>query len=330
LECDGKVSCAVEQCNKPMYVKILRRLLPYAAVSVLLWYSTKGICLSDMLRSLQRADLGLFVAVSLTGFVIWFFGEALLFARLFSYFHKRTESLELVPAIATFYFLQIVNLTLASSALMFFLNKHKGVAWSTAGFTLLFQGLLDVTLLGALALVSLCLGFDSPLREVAPYALIILVIGLLTAGSFLWFRPKAGFLKWLYERPALTAFRTARPRHYVILAMIRLPMFAADGFILFGELRSFHVKISLFQTLLFTPAVLLLGSLPFAPVGLGTLQVLFVKGLAGFAPQADLLAAALAISFINLVWRLPLGFVSVGLSKRQRLSGKGCRAAVLL
>ncbi|MBF6568423.1 MAG: flippase-like domain-containing protein [Candidatus Binataceae bacterium] len=313
-----------------MYWKLLRRLLPYAAVILLLWYSTRGIRFSQTLRSLQRADLSLFVGVSLAGFLVWFFGETLLFSRLFSYFHKRTEVFELVPAIAAFYFLQIINLTVASSALMFFLNKHKGATWSAAGVTLLFQGLLDVTLLGALALAAIFLGLDPPLHEVAPYAVIILLVGTTTAGSFLWLRPKSGLLKWLYERPALTAFRMARPRHYMSLVLIRLPIFIADGFILFGELRSFHVDISLFQTLLFTPAVLLLGSLPFAPVGLGTLQFLFVKGLAGFAPRADLLAAALAISFINLVWRMPLGFVSIGLSNRDRLSAEGYRAAVSL
>jgi uncharacterized membrane protein YbhN (UPF0104 family) len=116
----------------------------------------------------------------------------------------------------------------------------------------------------------------------------------------------------VYERPALNSFRSARPEHYAKLVGIRLAMFVADGLILFGELRSFHVHISLYQGLLFSPVALLVGSLPLAPVGLGTLQFAMVKGLAGFAAPSDLLAAALAISFINLVWRVPLGVLSAG------------------
>ncbi|MHB8382116.1 MAG: lysylphosphatidylglycerol synthase transmembrane domain-containing protein [Candidatus Binataceae bacterium] len=307
-----------------------RRLLAYAAVALLLWYSMRGIRLSDTLAALRRADLLIFLPISLAGFLIWFFGETLLFARLFSYFHKPTRFRELLPANAGFYFLQLVNLTIANSALMFFLNQRKDVPWTAAGFTLLFQGFLDITLLGAMALLAVALGLDSPLAAVAPYALVVLLGGLIAAVTFLSLRPKSGLGKWLYRRPALATFRQARPYHYLVLSLIRLPIFLAEGFILYGELHSFHVPIPLYQAMLFAPAALLVGSLPLAPVGLGTLQLVFVKGLAAFAPEADLFAVAMAISFANLIWRLPLGLISIGWSARDQVQASGTCATVSL
>lgn len=289
-----------------------RNLCAYGVAALLIWYCARGVNLGAMLRALGRADLKFFIPISLAGFLIWFFGENLLYARLFSYFHKRTGFRELLPANAAFFFLQLLNLAVANCALLFFLKRRKHVPWSAGGFTLIFLGLLDVTLLAAMALTAIMLGLNSPLRSIAPYAAVVMLAGVGIAGWFLWCRPRSRAARWVYERPALSSFRSARPAHYAKLVGIRLAMFVADGFILFGELRSFHVHLSLYQGLLFSPIALLVGSLPLAPVGLGTLQFAMVKGLAGFAAPSDLLAAALAISFINLVWRAPLGVLSVG------------------
>lgn len=274
-----------------------------------------------MLRAFGLADLRLFIPISLAGFLIWFFGENLLYARLFSYFHERTGFRELLPISAAFFFLQLINIALANGALLFFLNRRKRVAWSAGGFTLMFLGLLDVTLLAAMVLAAILLGLDSPLRTIAPYALALVLAGVAIAGLFLWWRPRSPAARWVYERPALSSFRSARPTHYASLTGIRLAMFAADGFILFGELRSFHIHISLCHGLLFAPVALLVGSLPLAPVGFGTLQFAIVRGLAGFAARSDLLAAALAISMINLIWRIPLGVLSASAMSAAQAAG---------
>jgi uncharacterized membrane protein YbhN (UPF0104 family) len=256
--------------------------------------------------------LRVFIPVSLAGFLVWFFGENLLFARLFSYFQRPTGFQELLRANAAHYFLQITNVAVSSGALILFLNRRKGVALGAAGLTLMFQGLLDFALLAAMSLVAMYLGLNSPLRVMAPYAAVVLAAGLTIALGFRWWKPTWRPMRWLYERPAFSTFHAARLSHYVSLSLIRVPIFLVEGFVLYGELHSFHVQIPLVQAVLFSPVALLVGSLPLAPVGLGTLQLVFVKGLAGFAPESDLLAAALAISFINLVWRVPLGMVSYG------------------
>jgi uncharacterized membrane protein YbhN (UPF0104 family) len=283
----------------------------YAIAVALIWYAARGAHVADVLAALSKADVWLFVPVSFAGFLMWFFGETLLFARLFSYFHKPTRFRELLSANAAQYFLQLANVAVASAALIVFLNRRKGVSWSTAGLTLMFQGLLDFALLAALSLLAVCLGLNSPLTLAAPFAAAVLAAGTLVALSLRWWRPKLRAAKWLYELPSLSTFRAARLSHYLRLSLIRVPIFLAEGLVLYGQLRSFHINISFVQATLFSPVALLVGSLPLAPAGLGTTQLVFVKGLARFAPGSDLLAASLAISFISLLWRLPLALVVV-------------------
>lgn len=285
-----------------------RRLCAYSVVALLIWYSARGISVASVVRAVQHANLELFLPVSLGGFLVWFFGESLLFARLFSYFHERTTFREVIPANAAHYFLQLTNVAVASGALLIFLNRRKSVPWTAAGFTLLFQGFLDAILLAVMTLTAVFLGLDSPLRVLAPCAALIFLVGVAIAAYFLcWKEPHYGTARWLQEPSALMSFRAARLFHYWNLTLIRAPIFIADGFCLYGELRSFHVRLSLFQALLFSPVSLLVGSLPLAPLGLGTVQVVFVKGLGGFAPSSDLLATAFAISVAGLVWRILLG-----------------------
>lgn len=287
-----------------------RSLGAYFAAVLLVWYCARGVDFRGALAAFRQANLALFVPVSLVGFLVWFFGESLLFSCLFTYFHKRTDFLEVIPANAAYYFLQLINLAVANGALLFFLNRRKGASWSVAGFILLFQGFLDLMLLAAMTLIAVPLGLDSPLKMMAPYAAAALLAGLILVACFLLPRPASGLVRWVYERPALSGFRTARLSHYIKLTLIRAPIFLIEGLVLYGELRSFHIHLSLFQALLFSPVSLLVGSLPLAPVGLGTLQFVLVKGLAGFAPKAVLLTAGLAISGANLLWRLPLGLLS--------------------
>src|SRR2546429_222221 len=75
---------------------------------------------------------------------------------------------------------------------------------------------------------------------------------------WMWWRPQTRFGEWLHSRPALVAFRHARPEHYLKLGSIRAPIFIAQAFLLYLELASFNVHVPLAQVLAFAPAVLFL------------------------------------------------------------------------
>jgi uncharacterized membrane protein YbhN (UPF0104 family) len=107
-----------------------------------------------LLKDLGNANLLWFVPTTLVSFCIWFFGENLLFTRLFSHFHAQTGYVELLPATGAAYFLRLINALVSDGALILFLHRRKNVPWLAASVTFLFLGFIDGYVFSFLAVVS--------------------------------------------------------------------------------------------------------------------------------------------------------------------------------
>jgi uncharacterized membrane protein YbhN (UPF0104 family) len=289
---------------------LLQGGLVYSAAGAIVWYVARDVSWTHVARAASEADPWLFTAASLGSFICWFVGETVLYAYLFSSFHRRTSFLELVPTIAVVYFGQIVNSIVASAALVLFLRARKRVPWLTAGCTLMFQAYVDMMLLAMLSLVAIALVPTSPIRPGLDYAAGTFgALSLITIFWLLW-QPRKGLGRWLYDRPAMVSFRRARVSHYLTLGAIRLAIFLAAGIALYGQFASFHLQVPLLQVLALTPFVIAVGNLPISPAGIGTTQLVFVLGFSHFATKPELLAVSLAASALNFLFRIPLGFFS--------------------
>lgn len=289
---------------------VLQSLVAYAIAAAIVWYAARGVSWRQVADAANHATLWLFVAVSLGGFLCWFIGETVLFSRLFSYFHTPTTVPELLPTMAAVYFLQMINSYIASGALVLFLHTRKHLPWLTAGCTLLFQACVDVMLLAPLSLLAIVLVPTSPIRPGLNYVAGVFVMGCLITVFWLFWGPRlrpGNWLRWLYERPSLVSFRTARLSHVIKLLAIRLPIVLGAGFALYGQFVSFHVRIPLVQVLALTPLIVAIGNAPFLPGGIGTTQLVFTIGFSRFASYDDLFALSLAVSAFNLLARIPMG-----------------------
>lgn len=296
-----------------------RTVLSYLVAGGIIWWVARGIRPAALAGQLAHARAGLFLATAALATAAWFFGEAVLLSRLFTYFHHRTGVREMIVPMGAQYFLQTVNAGLASSALIVFLKRCKGVPWLTGGFTLLFQAFIDFTVMVLMALVGLA---AAPV--VHPHALgwgLVAVLGALWSVAWFWMRgrPRSAFGQWLYDRPSMRSFRQARLSYFVSLSLIRAIIFAMQGFALYFEMRAFHIHVPLQMALAFTPVILLITSLPLAPVGLGTEQAAMVLCFHAFAPAADLIAMSLAVSVSNILFRM--GFGAIYLRPYLRLVG---------
>lgn len=286
---------------------VVRRLAAYIiAIAIICWLA-RGLKGVDLMHALQRANLWIFIPACALSVVCWLIGETFLYAKLFSYFHGRTTFSEMLPVNAVQEFLQAVNTVAASSALVLFVHRRKGAPWLTAGCTLLFQAFIDLQVIAWVALAG---------ALVVPAALFGMpwyypALAVVTASLFAWFwkrgLPHAPALRWLYERPSMSAFRAADLTHYLRLMLIRLPIFLAQALVLYFELIAFGLHVPLVYLVAFVPALILLGTLPIAPAGLGPRQAIVVLGLSAFGSRVDLLALSLGHSIISLILRLPLG-----------------------
>jgi hypothetical protein len=289
-----------------------KTLLAYAAAGAIIWFVSRGISLAAMTNAISHAHLALFLGTSAGALAVWLLGETLLFSRLFTYFHRRTGFREVLIPNATQYFLQIVNLAVAHSAMILLLSRRKGVPLLTAGCTMLFQGFVDFQVLVLMALAGLALTPSFPLRA-TPWYLIAVFAGLCLA-SWFWMRgrPASGLACYVYDLPAMSAFRRARPWHYVRLVALRAPIFALQGLVLYLQMLAFHIHVPIGLVVGLTPLIMLVTSIPLTPVGLGSEQAAILLCFHSFGTRADLLTLSLAVSLTNLIFRMALG---VGLVK---------------
>jgi uncharacterized membrane protein YbhN (UPF0104 family) len=203
-----------------------------------------------------------------------------------------------------------VNSYVASGAFVLFLHARKRVPWIMAGCTLLFQAYLDAMLLAALALIAMVLVPTSPIRVGLGYAAGALGAGCLIASFFLLWGARLSFGNWLrtiYEWPSMASFRMARPSQYFKLFGIRFLIILGAGFALYGQFVSFHIGISLAQTLALTPFIVAIGNSALSPGGVGTTQLVFTLAFARFASKDALFALSLAVTVFNFIVRIPMG-----------------------
>lgn len=308
-------------CLRWMRRGLLHTLSAYALAFAIIWYLARDIAPAQLLQSFSMANLWLFLPASLGSFAVWFGGETLLFACLFSYFHTRISFREILPANAAQYFLQLVNSALGGTALVTFVNRRKGVPFLAAGCTLLFQGLLDFQIMAAMALVAAVLEPGSIVSRYWYLPAAVLAGLLLNTGFWMRGRPRSHLGRWFYDRPSMQAFRMAEPVHYARLGGIRIVIFLAYGVMLYLQIRGFRVRVHPSQVFAVLPAMLFFDGLPFTPVGLGPVQALLVTGLQPYAPPARLLAMALSVSFMNIAFQAPLGLGSAGAFAREVTEG---------
>ena len=158
-----------------MRKRALQNLVAYMVAAAVVYYAARSVSWSQVVEASNHARIWLFLGVSLGGFLCWFVGETFLYSRLFSYFHGPTRARELLPTMATVYFLQLINSYVAGSAYLLFLHTRKRVPWIMGGCTLLFQAYIDVILLAILSLVAIVFVPTSPIRFGRYYAAGIVV-----------------------------------------------------------------------------------------------------------------------------------------------------------
>jgi hypothetical protein len=299
---------------------MLQNLLIWLIAAGLVVYLARGLSLRQLADTLAHCDLTLFLLANISALLIRWLADTYLLATLFSFFHGRTTYREVLPASTAQYFLQSVSVLVADGALVLFLHQRKGVEWITAGWTIAFQGFVDAILIAAITVTAALLIPWSPIRLALPYAAMALAFFVCVAAWWMHGRSISRPGRWLRARRGMRAFRAARPYHYIALATIRLIIFVPNVIAYYFYFASFRLKVPLAAVLALSPALMFAQNAPVLPSGLGLLQAIIVDGFARFAHRNDLLAAALGVSIVQLLCRLPMGLGMAGVFARTVLA----------
>src|SRR5271156_873481 len=96
--------------------ELIMRGATYAIAGGLLWGLVRNLSAARIAAAWGRANLWILLAACGLSVSCWVIGEALLYSRLISYFHRRTSFREMLPINAAQEFLQIVNKAAAGTS----------------------------------------------------------------------------------------------------------------------------------------------------------------------------------------------------------------------
>ncbi len=290
-------------------------------IAIVVWVA-RGISVAQLTQGLTQARMALFVPVCLASVAIWVIGDTWLYARLFSYFGVPTRFREMLPALVAHEFFQAVNGVAAGTAVVTMIYRRKRVDFIAAGAILMFQGVIDLQVIAAMALAATLIAPQS-IPELSLSA-AVLFLGASCVFALLWLcgSRMASWERLAFIGPLFAVLKHARAADGLKLAAMRSLIFVLQGAVLYLELISFHIRVPLGLVMVGLPVVLIAGALPIVPSGLGPRQAAIVAIFSGFGSRAALLTMALAHTAVVMVVRVTLGLLSTDLIAREVFASK--------
>ena len=171
----------------------------------------------------------------------------------------------MLPIRASAYILSLVNEQVGKGAMTLYLLRHHKVPGWRALSSMILLGLMEIFQLLLFSAIGVALNFHLVVEASSDWPLdIILPAVMIFAFAYLplhiaYFRTGAGGLR---EKPILTAFRQARPVHYLLIVLFKAPNLIGAVIVYTFALDLFQVEVSLGQMLAFLPVIFLAAALP--------------------------------------------------------------------
>jgi hypothetical protein len=309
------------------------RFLPWLLTIVIFAILFARIPLPKVLAALQRVQVLPYLALMLPYSVLYCLIDSFVLTRAIQWFQRRVPYRRIIPVRASSYILSILNPGLGQGAAAFYIHRREHLPfWAVAG-TILFIGIMEICQLALYAGIGIA-GFHTHLA--LAFAPIYLVLGAaLTLGLLVLHRgvaPVQRALTWLGRRlrrdptyvaridfqqvPLVRPLTMARPRHYLLTILYKLPLFLCAIMLHHLALRLFGVYVPLIDLFTFLPIVFLVASLPVTVAHLGTSQAAWLYFFAAYGSEATILAYSLVAHVTFMVLNALLGLACLPLALR--------------
>jgi hypothetical protein len=285
----------------------LGRILPWVVTIALLVFVVRSTSLPDLLQATRSAAP--WTVPALAGIILLvYLADSLAIWKTFGWFVARLGFREVLVVRGATYLLALLNYTLGQGAMVYFVNRTRGVPiLRGTGTVLLIMGInLLVLLFMASAGVATGVPVPAVFKVVLPFAYVGL--GLYVLVHLL--RPR-----WLTQRPVLDVLLAAGLRDHLRALVVRVPHVMALVLLAFTSLRAFHVAVPLAYAVLCLPAVFFVAVLPISFLGLGTTQAVMLFFFARFAPgdrnlqHAAVIASSLLTQAVALAIQAVIGLI---------------------
>jgi uncharacterized membrane protein YbhN (UPF0104 family) len=300
--------------------RMSKRFWPWVLAIGLLVLVFQRVSTREFLEALGRADLNVLLPTALTAVLSSFLVDAHTLKCLISRFHIAISGAEARSLRALTYVLAIVNWNLGTAGIVLHLKRTKGVNSAESTSTLLLYSFLDGLTLSALALFG-TKTLAAPPLGLTRAVLAVFSVYILLSLSFVL--PASMGLKTRILRSSI--FHTPkRLRIFDVaqLACLRILFFSILIVYFWLGLPAFNVVVPLGQIITTVPLLVLIGSLPITPAGLGTQQAAMLYFYEGYGTPPAILAFGLTfpVIFVGLRALLALVYISDLTSIRKSLA----------
>jgi len=286
----------------------LRRTLPFVVTAAILAYLFTRIDLTAAYATLTFDSARVLIPAIIVYGLVSLLIEGLSLARLSAFAGCSTDVLTCARIKAASYSLGILNYALGVAVLCVLFRRRVGLSLPAAAGLVATVSFADLTMLLVITLVSL--GFaagDGPALQLGTVAAVS--AGIALGLVFLRTPRRLGPLERVRELDLFKTVRTAPLTTLLELAILRgcfVFTFIAAGY---ASLVAFDVWVPPGDLIVGMATVALVGALPIAVAGLGTVQLATVQLFGAYADDATLVACSLSMQTAMVVVRLFMGLV---------------------
>jgi hypothetical protein len=286
--------------------KILR-MAAWVVTLAILGYLFWRVPIDEVVRALSNAAP--WTAPAVVGLVLLvFLTDSLAMWKTFAWFVARLRFREVLTLRGATYLLAMVNYALGQGAIVYFVNRSRGVPIVRgAAAVLLIMG-TNLLLLVLFSTMGIALG-----AEVLPELRVLIWAAYAALAAYvvvLAWKPR-----WLTTRPVFDVLLSAGLAGHVKALGVRLPHVLSLLLLNYVALHAFGVKVPVVQTVLCMPVVFLVAVLPISVQGLGPTQGAMIFFFARYAPGTDayraasVLAASLAAQVLAWCVQIVIGLL---------------------
>lgn len=284
----------------------LQRALPFVVTGVALIYVFSGIDFRSVLNALTLESAQILVPATAVFCVVTLALEGLALARLTGSAGRTASALLCARIKAASYVAGMLNYALGIAALSLLFKRRVGISLTAAAGMVATVSAADGAML--LAVTTIAAAFHSGEGPALQFGAVALVAGGAAAGLvFLRVRRSLGPLERIRE---LDLFRTVRRAPLGLLAQLAaLRLCFVFTFIAMGgaALAAFGVHPPLTALIVGMAGIALVGALPIAVAGLGTVQLAMLEFFGTYSDEANLVACSLSLQAAMLIMRMSVG-----------------------
>ena len=285
-----------------------KKIAPWAIAAAILYALFSGVPMADTWQAMRSARLEVFIPAMMLAVLLWFLIDSAAFAFLFTRFNEKLDWSEARSLRGMTYLLTPINWNLGTAAVILHLRSSKRIGALASTSSMAFYQLIDGVVLASYVGLGAMLLPSSP--EAESLRKISLGIVIFLAGS-MWIcmgsRPRWGWLTRFRNFGFFRSHQAATLRDLAVLSLMKGVYFAVFIGVYWLGCLSFDIDLPLQIAVAATPAILIAGSLPITPAGLGTQQAAMLYFFAPYGDEASILAFGLTFPVALILFRLLVG-----------------------